>query len=76
MNKCNKCLKGAKLTTTGVDGGKTLKIDLGGAVIYIMPKDGDIDVHVNSDNLLDGEFAVALWRRNDCKWIITDGNRR
>ena len=62
MAKCVKCLRGARISITGGNPKNTLKMDMGGAVLYIMPKeDGKIDVHLNSENLADGEYAVALW---------------
>lgn len=40
MPKCDKCLRGAKASITGIDK-KTLKLDIGGAVFYAWPsKDG------------------------------------
>ena len=70
MAKCVKCLKGAKVSTTGVSPkNATLRLDIGSAVLYVTPKsDGSIDVALNSENLLDGDFKYCIW--NGKQWII------
>ena len=69
MRKCDKCLIGAKISTTGVSpNNSTLKIDIGGAVIYIAPQDNSIDVNVNSENLVDGDYKYCIW--NGEKWVV------
>ncbi len=69
MKKCDKCLKGAVASTTGVSPyNTTLKIDIGGAVIYVTPKGNSVDVSVNSENLIDGDFKYLIW--DGQKWII------
>jgi len=68
MAKCDKCLRGTKVSVTGVNPSNTLKIDMGGAVLYVTPCDnGKIDVAVNAKNLLDGEYVYAIWNK-EC-WI-------
>lgn len=72
MAKCNKCLRGAKLGVTGVNPSNTLKMDMGGAVLYVMPKvDGKIEVILNSQNLCEGDYAFANWDGEEWK-ISTD----
>ena len=73
MAKCVNCLKGAKLSITGTNR-KTLKLDMGGAAVYVIPHGKGIDVHINSESLVDGNYAVALW--NDQDWIISSSNER
>lgn len=69
--KCVKCLRGTKVRTTGVNpSNATLKLDVGGAVMYVTPKTGgEIDVTLNSQNLLDGDYAFCIWDGE--RWIIT-----
>ena len=70
MAKCNKCLRGARIGTTGAGtaSDRTLKMDMGGAVLYVIPKsDGTIDVYLNSENLSEGDFAYAKWDGKE--WI-------
>ena len=56
-------------STTGVSPyNTTLKIDIGGAVIYVTPKGNSVDVSVNSENLIDGDFKYLIW--DGQKWII------
>lgn len=71
MAKCDKCIRGARVCTTGVaPADRTLKIDLGGAVVYIVPgSDGTIDVTVNAESLINGDYVVSLW--SDGRWIVT-----
>jgi hypothetical protein len=70
MAKCVKCLRGARISITGVNPRNTLKMDMGGAVLYVMPKEkGEIEVCLNSENLVEGDYAVALW--NGENWVIT-----
>lgn len=59
MAKCDKCLRGATIRTTGVNPkDATLRMDLGGAVLYVSPRgDGGIEVMLNTQNLLDGDYA-------------------
>ena len=68
--KCTKCLRGTKVRTTGVNpNDTTLKLDMGGAVLYVTPHaNGSIDVTLNAESLLDGEYAVCIW--NGEQWII------
>jgi hypothetical protein len=65
--KCRQCLHGATIGITGITR-RTLKLNMGGAVLYITPgKDGEIEVTLNSENLVEGDYAVARW--NDARWI-------
>lgn len=67
--KCDSCLRGARVATTGVNpSNTTLKIDIGGAVLYVMPLNGEINVTLNAQNLLDGDYIVCIW--NGEQWII------
>lgn len=68
--KCDSCLRGAKATTTGVNpSNTTLRLDIGGAVIYVMPsQNGEINVSLNAQNLIDGEYIVCIW--DGQQWII------
>lgn len=68
--KCDKCLSGAQIRTTGVNPNDiTLKMDMGGAILYVTPhSDGTIDVTLNSESLLDGDYAMCIWNGNE--WII------
>lgn len=68
--KCTKCLRGVKVRKTGVNpNDTTLKLDMGGAVLYVTPHaNGSIDVTLNAESLLDGEYAVCIW--NGEQWII------
>jgi hypothetical protein len=68
MSKCNKCLRTAKSSITGINK-KTLKIDMGGAVIYITPGvDGNINVSLNAESLVDGNYLYCIYDGNS--WII------
>jgi len=43
-------------------------MNMGGAVLYVMPGlNGEITVTLNTQNLIDGEYAVAIW--NGEVWI-------
>ena len=71
-SKCTKCLRGARISITGTNK-KTLKMDMGGAVLYLMPKeDGKMEVALNSENLIDGDYAFATWTGE--KWQVGCGN--
>lgn len=75
MGKCTNCLRGARLGITGVAPNNTLKMDMGGAVLYVAPKpDGKIDVVLNTENLFDGDYACAHW--DGSGWQITTGDDR
>lgn len=70
--RCDKCLRGVKVCTTGISNLRrpTLKLDIGGAVLYVMPgENGTIDVSLNAENLLYGDYASCIW--NGEKWIIS-----
>ena len=70
MSKCSKCLRGARCGITGVNPHNTLKMDIGGAVLYVTPKpNGAIDVALNSESLLDGDYIYACWTSQE--WIIS-----
>lgn len=72
MAKCLKCLRGARISITGTDK-KTLRMDMGGAVLYLMPKsDGSMEVALNSESLVDGDYAFATWTGE--KWLAGCGN--
>ena len=50
-------------------------MDMGGAVLYLMPKEnGEMDVALNSENLIDGDYAFATWTGN--KWLVECGNSK
>lgn len=70
--KCDNCLRGAQIKTTGTHPkDSTLKMDMGGAVLYVMPRpNGNIEVHLNSESL-DGEYSVCIW--NGDGWIVSSG---
>lgn len=73
MIKCSRCLHGVKFATTGVEDPKKLKMDMGGAVLYVMPgKNGKIEVTLNTENLIDGDYAVANWNGERWTWSIRD----
>jgi hypothetical protein len=68
MAKCVKCLHGARISVTGVNPpSNTLKIDMGGAVLYVIPDEDGIQVSINSESLVDGDYAFAIWDRE--RWI-------
>jgi hypothetical protein len=71
MAKCDKCLRGTRVRTTGVNpANTTLKMEIGGAVLYVMPgANGKIDVTLNTQNLNDGDYAVCIWDGE--RWSIT-----
>lgn len=68
--KCDRCLRGTRVRTTGVNpSNTTLRLDIGGAVLYVTPRlNGKIDVTLNAQNLLDGEYVVCSWDGE--QWII------
>lgn len=70
--KCDNCLRAAKVRTTGTSPkDATLKMDMGGAVLYVMPRrGGKIEVHLNSE-ALDGDYFLSIWDGD--KWSITSG---
>ena len=70
MAKCDKCLRGARISTTGVNpSNTTLKMDMGGEVLYVMPvAGGRIEVVLNSENLTDGDYTKSVWDGE--RWII------
>ncbi len=71
MAKCDKCLRGTHISTTGVNPpNRTLKMDIGGAVLYVIPGDnGKIEVNLNSQSLIDGDYAVCIWYGE--RWMVT-----
>lgn len=70
-NKCHKCLHGARVSVTGVNPCHTLKMDMGSAVLYVVPNtDGTIEVILNSENLIDGDYAYCVWDGSD-NWNIS-----
>jgi len=71
MAKCNKCLRGARVSVTGVHPTNTLRMDMGGAVLYVMPRGTEIEVVLNSENLTEGDYASATWDGE--RWIYTTG---
>ena len=72
MAKCNKCLRGARISITGTNK-KTLRMDMGGAVLYLMPKDnGKMEAALNSENLTEGDYAFATWTGE--RWSVACGN--
>jgi len=73
MAKCDKCLRGARISITGVNPHNTLSLDMGGATLYIIPKqNGDIDVTLNSESLVDGDYASAYWDGNQWRYATGD----
>ena len=69
VKKCEQCLKGAKVTTTGINPqNTTLKLDIGGAVLYVTPRNGEVEVTLNAENLVHGDYRVCIW--NGEQWII------
>lgn len=74
MAKCNRCLKGARVSITGTDK-KTLKLDMGGAVLYLMPKEsGRMEMALNSESLTEGDYAFATWSGSE--WFVGCGNNK
>ena len=68
MATCTNCLRGARPSITGIDR-RTLMLEMGGAVIYITPReDGRIDVALNSENLVDGDYLSGGWDGE--RWIV------
>ncbi len=67
MAKCRKCLRGAKLSITGINN-KTLSVDLGGAVLYLVPTNVGMEVSINSENLVEGDYAYVIWTGEE--WIV------
>ena len=64
MGKCNNCLKGTRISIAGTNK-KTLRMDMGGAVLYLIPKeDGKMEVVLNSEKLAEGDYAFATWTGN------------
>jgi hypothetical protein len=73
-NKCRKCLKGASIKITGLER-NTLCMNMGGAVLYLMPKeDGKMEVSLNSENLVEGDYAFATWTGSE--WLVECGNSK
>ena len=71
MAKCSKCLRGARISITGIDK-RTLRMDMGGAVLYLMPKsDGLFEIALNSGSLIEGDYAFATWSGNE--WVVGCG---
>jgi hypothetical protein len=72
MAKCLKCLGGARISTTGTDK-ETLRMDMGGVVLYIMPKsDGSMQVALNIESLVTSDGVFATWTGE--KWLAGCGN--
>lgn len=67
MPKCDKCLRGSKASITGIDK-KTLRLDIGGAVLYAWPSADGFEISLNAKSLVDGDYIVALW--NGEQWIV------
>lgn len=67
MAKCDKCLRGAKASITGIDK-KTLRLDIGGAVFYAWPSKDGFEVSLNAKSLAYGDYIVAMW--NGETWIV------
>ena len=67
MPKCDKCLRGSKASITGIDK-KTLRLDIGGAVLYAWPSADGFEISLNAKSLVDGDYIVALW--NGETWIV------
>ena len=70
MAKCTKCLRGATIRTTGIDS-KTLRMDMGGAVLYVIPCGEEIEVVLNSESLVEGDYAAATW--DGKQWFYATG---
>ena len=71
MAKCNKCLRGARISLTGTNK-KTLRMDMGGAVLYLMPQGKDkMEIALNSENLFEGDYAFATWTGEE--WFVGCG---
>lgn len=44
-------------------------------MMYLTPKEnGEMDVALNSENLIDGDYAFATWTGN--KWLVACGNSK
>ena len=67
--KCQQCLHGAIPSITGVEH-RTLELDMGGARLYVIPKaNGKIEVCLNSESLVEGDYLSAGWDGE--RWIVT-----
>lgn len=66
--KCTNCLRGARLRITGVNPSNTLRMDMGGAVLYVMPRGNKIEVVLNSENLKavreDQKYKCFIFKEN------------
>lgn len=70
--KCDRCLRGARIDITGTDR-RTLKLDMGGAVLYLIPgTEGKMSVVLNSEALIDGDYAAGDWDGEN--WRVATGN--
>ena len=69
MAKCTLCLRGAAPSITGIDR-RTLKLDMGGAILFVVPRgDGKIDVCLNTENLMEGDYLTGGW--DGARWTVT-----
>lgn len=60
MAKCYKCLRGSRLNVRGVNPQTTLEMDIGGALLFVMPKEnGKIEVHLIGANGLDARVKIT-----------------
>jgi hypothetical protein len=67
--KCRKCLRGARISITGVYK-NSLQMDMGGAILYLIPQsDGRMEVALHSENLVEGDYAAATWTGE--RWIVS-----
>ena len=68
--KCDNCLRKAQATTTGGSPrNATLKIDMGGAVFYVMPgPNGEIEVTLNAENIILGNYIYCYF--DGKQWFI------
>lgn len=68
-SKCDKCIRGARVSITGATPHNTLKMDMGGAVLYVIPRGIEIEVALNTENLIDGNYTFAIW--DGKQWLYT-----
>ena len=73
MARCVSCLRGAKISITGTNK-RTLRMDMGGAVLYLMPDSKGMEVTLNTEDLVDGDFASAAWDGE--RWVYATGKAK
>jgi len=49
-------------------------MDMGGAVLYLMPDSKGMEVTLNTEDLVDGDFASAAWDGE--RWVYATGKAK